>query len=298
MRFKTKNRFRLQKSIGYFLFTVPAVGLYSFFFIIPVILGFYYSMTDWNGFSRRYNFVGMRNYIQLISDTRFRDSVLFTFSYTFLLVIFVITISLAIALFLNSKIRLAGLFKTIYFFPAVLSLITVGLIWNQIFYQVLPPIGKSLGIEWLSRNILGNQDTAMYGILITHIWQGVAIPIVIFLAGLQSVPRELYESAAIDGANEVQKFWYVTFPFIVPMLNVNLVLTVKAGLTVFDYIRAMTDGGPGYATESIGLLIYQHGFAEWKFGYGAAESILLLLLIAGISIIQLRVLNRKEVGQL
>lgn len=281
----------------HYLFSFPIFLLYTVFFIIPACTGIYYSLTNWDGMKKTYDFIGLANYQRLFTDARFVNAILFTLKYTILLVAIVISLSLFLALLLNMKMKGQGLFRAIFFFPAVLSLITVGLIFNQIFYRPLPMIGEALGISWLSTNILGNPDLAIFGILVTNIWQGVAMPTVIFLAGLQSVPAALYEAATMDGASTWQKFKSITLPFIIPMLSINLVLTVKSGLTVFDYITAMTGGGPGSATESIGMLIYKLGFSQFQFGYGAAQSIVLLLFIVLISVIQNKLLSRKEVGQ-
>ncbi|MCU6709910.1 sugar ABC transporter permease [Paenibacillus sp. J5C_2022] len=281
----------------FFLLTLPAVLLYAFFFLAPMFIGVYYSMTNWDGFSLSYDFVGLKNYIAIIEDKRFHNGLMFTLLYTFIVVIFKLGIALLLALLLSQSLKLRGLFRSIYFFPAVLSMITVGMVFNQFFYSLFPPIGEALGIEWLSRNLLGHPDTAIFGIALTNIWQGFAIPMVIFIAGLSSVPKDLIEAAIIDGASATQRFFSVTVPFLIPMLTVNLVLAIKGGLTVFDYIVAMTMGGPSKSTESLGFLIYQHGMNEMKFGYGTAEAIYVFLLIGIISFIQIKLLSKKEVGQ-
>lgn len=281
----------------FFLLTVPAVLLYVVFFLVPLFIGFYYSLTDWDGFSLSYDIVGLKNYRTILQDERFMNGLVFTLSYTILIVIGKLSIALILALMLSGSLKLRGFFRSIYFFPAVLSMITVGMIFNYFFYALFPPLGESLGVEWLSRNILGNQDTAIYGIALTNIWQGFAIPMVIFIAGLSNVPKDLTEAAIIDGASPGQRFFAITVPFLIPMLTVNVVLAVKSGLTVFDYIVAMTNGGPSNSTESLGFLIYQHGMNEMKFGYGTAEAIFVFLIIAVISYIQIRLLSRKEVGQ-
>lgn len=280
----------------FFLLTAPTLLLYIVFFVFPLGMGAYYSMTNWDGFSLNYRFVGLKNYIDILHDKRFLHSVNFTFLYAFIVVIIKLFIALLLAIFLSGKLKLRGFFRSVYFFPAVLSMITVGLIFNQIFYSVFPSIGQALGIEWLSRNILGNKSTAIFGIALTNIWHGIATPMVIFIAGLASVPKDLKEASLIDGATPMQRFFSVTLPFLVPMLTVNLVMSIKSSLTVFDYIVAMTDGG--FGTESMGFLIYKHGMAEMKFGYGTAEAIYVFVMIAVISFIQIKFLNRKEAGQL
>jgi raffinose/stachyose/melibiose transport system permease protein len=282
----------------YFLFTLPALLLYLAFFLYPALSGFFYSFTNWDGISKSYKIIGLKNYLDISHDSRFLNSLNFTLYYTLIDVVFKLFIALVLALLLSSNVKFRGFMRSVYFFPAVLSLITVGLIFNQMFYAVIPKIGEYLGIELLSRNILANQDTAVYGVILTNLWQGVSIPMVIFMAGLSSVPKDLHEAATIDGASSMQRFFSITLPFLIPMLNVNLVLTIKGALTVFDYIVAMTDGGPAQATESIGYLIYRHGMNEMKFGYGTAESICIFLMVGIISIVQIKLLNRKEAGQL
>ncbi|UNK19011.1 sugar ABC transporter permease [Paenibacillus sp. N3/727] len=281
----------------FFLLTLPAVLLYCLFFLAPVFIGFYYSLTNWDGFSLSYDMVGLQNYIDILQDKRFLNGLTFTMLYTVIVVIGKLSVALILALLLSQSLKFRGLFRSIYFFPAVLSMITVGLMFNQFFYSLFPPIGEQLGIEWLSRNLLGNPDTAIFGIALTNIWQGFAIPMVIFIAGLSNVPKDIIEASVIDGATPVQRFFSITIPFLIPMLTVNVVLAIKGGLTVFDYIVAMTNGGPSQSTESLGFLIYQHGMSEMKFGYGTAEAIYVFILIGIISFIQIKLLSRKEVGQ-
>ncbi|MCS7463993.1 sugar ABC transporter permease [Paenibacillus doosanensis] len=288
---------RSKKLTVYVLFTLPALLLYIGFFFYPTLMGFNYSLTNWDGMARTYRYIGLDNYAAIFRDSRFLHALQFTFKYTLIVVIVKTAIALGLAMLLTSGIRMRGFFRSIYFFPAVLSLITIGLIFNEIFFTILPKLGESLGIEVLSRNILGNKDTALYGILIANVWHGVSVPMVIFMAGLSSVPKDLHEAATIDGASRTQRFFSITFPFLIPMLNVNLVLLIKGGLTVFDSIVAMTDGGPGTSTESIGFLIYRHGLLENKFGYATAESIFIFALIGLISFIQMKWLGKKEVGQ-
>jgi raffinose/stachyose/melibiose transport system permease protein len=281
----------------YFIFTLPGLILYTIFFIYPMMSGLYYSMTDWDGIRKSYNFIGLDNFVEVFKDDRIRSSLSFTLKYVVLLLVLTVIISLGIAFLLNANIKMKGFFKSAYFFPAVLSLITVGLIFNQIFYQVLPVIGKALHIKLLSKNILSNPKLAPYGILVVSIWQGVALPTILFLSALQSVPQTLIEAAKIDGANSFQMFKNVMFPFLIPAFNIVCILTLKNGLTVFDYIKAMTDGGPGRATESIGLLVYNYAFRELRFSYGITVSVILFVLIACLSAFQIKTLSRMEVEE-
>lgn len=278
-----------------FLFTVPATVLYCIFFIYPIAIGIMYSFTDWNGLAKDFKFIGLANYIEAFTNKRFQNAVLFNIKFTILAVILVVGISLILALIFNSDIRLKSFFRGIFFFPAVLGMLVVGLIFNEIFYRVVPVIGKAMNISWLSTNILASKSTAMYGVLIVHIWLAVAMATVMLLAGLQSTPMELYEAAELDGANKWQRFRYITMPFLLPVLSVVLILQIKNGLTVYDIIVALTNGGPGGATESLSILIYNHGFKEVKFSYAIAEAIILTIVICAISFVQTSISNKKKV---
>lgn len=276
------------------IFSLPGFIIYSVFFIFPVLLGFYYSLNNWNGISRSMKFIGIKNYLDIFNDSRFLRALSFNARYVLMLSVSIVVLGIILALLLNQQVRGITFFRAAFFFPAVLSMITVGLIFNQIYYRALPPIGNQLGIQALSRNVLSSPRTAPLGILFVNVWQGVAMPTLLFLAGMQTVPSDLYEASAIDGATYWKRFLHITLPFLRPVLMVVLVLTVKAGITVFDYVKSLTDGGPGGATESVSLLIYSNAFVESKFSYAVAEAVLIGFLIASISAIQLSVSGRRK----
>lgn len=279
----------------YGLFCLPGFIAYCVFLIFPILMGIYYSFMDWNGISKSYNFIGFANYAKLFTDKKFGEALLFNFRYTIMLIVGVVVISVVLALLLNKEFKGRSFFRTLYFLPAVLSMITVSLVFKQVFFYVLPAIGKALGIEALSTNILASKQNAIYGVLFVHLWQGVALPTLLFLAGLQTIPTELYEAAAIDGANGWQQFKHITVAYLIPTLSVVLVLLVKQGLMVFDYVKSMTAGGPGTATQTIALLIYNNGFERNRYSYSIAQAIATGLIIAVISAIQIQASNRKKV---
>ncbi len=287
--------------ITHLLFTLPAFALFILLFVVPMIAGMYYGVTDWKGFNNNYNFVGLTNYFAFFRDSKALSSLKFSLIYTTLLTVSVLICATFFAIVLtNSTLgaKTRKIFRTIYFFPAVLSLVVVGLIWNEIFYRAIPLIGDAFNIVTLQHNILANKDTAMFGILIVHIWQGTAIPFVMITAAMQNVPIDLYECAEMEGITPVKKFLNITFPFIIPTFNVALVLTIKNGLTVFDYIQVLTKGGPGGSTRSIALFIYEEGIMNMNYGYSTAASIILMIIVMVISVGIMKLLSRFEVGQL
>lgn len=292
---KTHSAMTRERITTYGLFCLPGFIAYCVFLIFPILMGIYYSFMDWNGISKGYNFIGFANYAKLFTDKKFGEALLFNFRYTIMLIVGVVVISVVLALLLNKEFKGRSFFRTLYFLPAVLSMITVSLVFKQVFFYVLPAIGKALGIEALSTNILASKQNAIYGVLFVHLWQGVALPTLLFLAGLQTIPTELYEAAAIDGANGWQQFKHITVAYLIPTLSVVLVLLVKQGLMVFDYVKSMTAGGPGTATQTIALLIYNNGFERNRYSYSIAQAIATGLIIAVISAIQIQASNRKKV---
>ena len=292
---KTHSAMTRERITTYGLFCLPGFIAYCVFLIFPILMGIYYSFMDWNGISKSYNFIGFANYAKLFTDKKFGEALLFNFRYSIMLIVGVVVISVVLALLLNKEFKGRSFFRTLYFLPAVLSMITVSLVFKQVFFYVLPAIGKALGIEALSTNILASKQNAIYGVLFVHLWQGVALPTLLFLAGLQTIPTELYEAAAIDGANGWQQFKHITVAYLIPTLSVVLVLLVKQGLMVFDYVKSMTAGGPGTATQTIALLIYNNGFERNRYSYSIAQAIATGMIIALISAIQIQASNRKKV---
>ncbi|GIM28778.1 sugar ABC transporter permease [Clostridium polyendosporum] len=278
-----------------YLMTIPAVLLFAAFHTFPVLQGIYYSFTNWDGLSLEYNFIGLKNYLNLLKDANILNSYLFTFKFAIITTIIVNVLSLLIALGLNSKIKFKNFFRATYFLPNVLSMLIIGFIFNYIFANVLPVVGTKLGIEALAANILGNENLAWIGVVVIAVWQACAFNTILYLSGLQTVPEDIYEASALDGANKWQEFWKITFPIIAPFFTINMVLAMKNFLMVFDQVVALTGGGPGRATESIAFLIYKSGFSGGEFAYQSANSVVYFIAIIIISILQIKFLQKREV---
>ena len=285
-------------NIVMYLFTAPGVILFISLFIVPVFMGFFYSFTDWNGISPTYSFVGIDNFKNMFSDKRVAYSIRFSLLFTFFFVLLTNLLAFALAFMLNAKVKGKTFFRATYFFPAIVSLVVVGLIFDQLFYHVIPVIGESLNVDFLKRNPMGNPDLAGVGVLFVKMWREIPIPTILYIAGLQSVPSDLVEASVIDGAGWFTRLAHVIFPFMVPVISMNLVLTVRNGIMVFDVIKVMTGGGPGYSTSSVGITIYNMGFYEMKFGFATAISLFLFMIIAVISFAQISLLRKKGTGQL
>ena len=260
----------------FLLMTIPVVALFFCFNTLPLLKGVMYSFTNFKGFGS-YDWVGFRNYMDLFQDVRVGNSYWFTFKLAIVTTIVVNVISLLLAMALNSKIRAKSFFRGAYFLP-----------------NILPAVGEMIGWETLSSSLLSSKNLAWIAIVIVCAWQAIAMNTIIYISGLQTVPEDVYEAGAIDGATGWNKFKNLTFPLILPFFTINMVLCVKNFLMVFDQIMALTKGGPAQSTESISYLIYQNGMAGGQFGFQSANAVIFFLVIVAISVTQMTVLGKKE----
>ena len=279
---------------AFYVMVLPAFVLFFVFHTVPVIQGVYYSFTDSPGYGPA-DFVGLRNYVALFTDPRVLHAYWFTFLIAAVATVAVNIVSLAIAVGLNGRIKFKNGLRGIYFIPNVLAILVVGYIFNYLFSNSLPALAEKIGIDSLSTSLLTKASTAWIAIVILAVWQSAAFNIIIYIAGLQTVPTEMYEAADLDGASAWRRFRSITFPMIAGFFTINMVLSLKDFLQIFDHIVALTGGGPGTDTESVALLIYKGGFQGGEYGYQSANSVIFFIVIVGFSIVQLRVLRRREV---
>lgn len=281
------------------LFLAPALLILSFFFIIPVIGGFVYSLTDWTGISKEINFVGIDNFKKLLfEDDKFYQVLLHTLLFSICITIFQNIFGLILALFLDKEFKGRNFFRMVYYLPAVLSPLVVGYAWSFIFNPnmgALNIILKKIGLGVLAQDWLGNASIALFSIIFVIVWQYAGYSMIIYIAGLQNISLDIYEAAAIDGVSRGQKFKYITFPLLAPAFTINILLTIISTLKSFDHIFVMTKGGPGYATEVISTRLYSESFTYNNMGYGSAISVVLFLLVTSVSLILLKFLRSREV---
>lgn len=273
--------------------TIPVLILFFCFNTLPLLKGFMYSLTNFKGYGT-YDWVGLRNYQDLFTDARVGRSYLFTFKFAIVSTIIVNVVSLILALGLNGKIKGKSALRGIYFIPNVLGGLVVGYIFGFIFTYILPAAGQAMGIGWLSNSLLSNENTAWFAIVVVAAWQSIAMNTIIYISGLQTVPEDVYEAGAIDGATGWTKFRHLTFPLIIPFFTINMVLCMKNFLMVFDQIMALTKGGPAQSTESISFLIYQNGMSGGQFGFQSANAVIFFIVIVAISVCQMKFMGKKE----
>ena len=277
---------KLSRHQTFLLITIPVLLLFFCFNTLPLIKGFMYSFTNFKGFGS-YDIVGLRNYIDLFTDARVGKSYLFTFKFAILATIITNIIALILALGLNSKIKAKSTLRGIYFVPRILGGLVVGYIFGYIFTYILPAVTST-------SSMLSSTNTAWIAIVIVASWQAIAQTTLIYISGLQTVPEDVYEAGAIDGATGWKSFKSLTLPLIIPFLSINMVLSMKDFLMVFDQIMALTKGGPAQSTESISYLIYNNGIGGGQFGFQSANAVIFFVVIVAISVFQLNFMGKKE----
>jgi len=277
---------KLSRNQTFLLITVPVLALFFCFNTLPLIKGLIYSFTNFKGFGS-YDWVGMRNYADLFTDARVGKSYLFTFKFAILATVLTNVIALLLALGLNGKIRAKSALRGMYFVPRILGGLVVGYIFGYIFTYILPAMTGT-------GSMLSNTKTAWIAIVIVAAWQSIAQTTLIYISGLQTVPEDVYEAGAIDGATGWLSFKSLTFPLIIPFFSINMVLSMKDFLMVFDQIMALTKGGPAQSTESISYLIYNNGMGGGQFGFQSANAVIFFIVIVAISVAQLTITGKKE----
>lgn len=261
--------------------------------IIPLFIGFYYSLTDWNGLSRTYNFIGFSNYLKILDDSKFFNSMEFTLYFMLFNTIINNLAALLFAMVLDADIRAKKFFRTIIFVPVLISPILVGHIWRQMYGTVLPSLNQFLGTS-INFSLFSHPDTVLAGLLVANNWQWIGYWMIIYLAALQTIPKDLYEAGTVDGANKWQKFSHITFPMLAPAITICTVGITVGSLRVFELIVTATGGGPAKSSEAMVLYIFNTGFGASRASYASSMSIVFLMLLLLIAFALLTFLRRRE----
>jgi raffinose/stachyose/melibiose transport system permease protein len=280
-------------------FILPALILYLIFSIVPSLSGIFYSFTNWSSYSTKINFVGLENFKTIFSASE--NYLLFiknTFIFTIITIIAKTVIGLALALLLTEGTkRLAYFYRMMIYIPVILPAIAVGLIFKSILNPstgLLNTFLNTVGLGVLAQKWLTNPHIALYSVIGVDTWQGVGYIMVILIAGLQSIPREYYEVADVDGAGFGAKLIHITLPMMMPAITIVTVLNLLYGLKVFDIVYALTNGGPGFATDVIYTAVFQ-AFSQGQWGLGTAFSSLLFVFMSVLGYFVIRLMDRGQV---
>lgn len=294
-----RGEIKVLRRAAYFFLAPGLIPIFVFFFV-PALAAFALSFTDFDIYSlsniEYARFVGLRNYLQLLKDPLFWKAMANTFYYVLVGGPLAIAASLATALLLNSKvIRFKGFFRTVYFAPVVTTLVAVAVVWRFLYHPRFGLLNYALGffgidpIDWL-----GDPVWAMPAIILMSAWKGFGYNMIIFVAGLQNIPNELYEGAHMDGANAWQQFKDITLPMLAPTTVFVSIIAMIGNFQLFTEPYVMTQGGPVNSTLSIVLLMYQQGFRWWNLGYSAAIAFVLFSVILAGSLLQAKLQKRGE----
>ncbi len=291
--------FASRKGIGrfkYLVYVLPVIIFISLIIYVPFVMSMAYSFTEWNGISKEAKFIGLENFKSIFfGDSSFQYSAVFTIKHSILFIIIVNVLALLIAVLLDKKLYTTNILRAGFFVPYILSLVIVGFIWKFIFMQGFNALEAITGWKVFSWSWLGDAKLAFWSVLIVSIWQSIGLYIVIYIAGLQSIPHDLVESSIVDGAGSIKRFFNVILPLLMPSVTTCVFLALTNSIKVFDIIVSLTNGGPGGATISITYDIYKEAFQNNFYGYGTAKALILFVAILLITLVQVAFFKSKEV---
>lgn len=279
------------------LFVLPALALFITFRYYPLAMTLFYSFTDWDGFSRNYQFVFLDNFINIFKESKAYGSFFNTIYFAVVSILVGTIIQLGLALMMDGKLKGKNFYKTVLYMPAVVSSLIIGLSCIQFFQYtgIINEFLRRIGLDILSRDWLMDVKTAMNVLIAINVWQWAGYGMVIYITGLQNIPIDIYEAADIDGASGVKKFINITFPLMMPSVTINMFISITGALRVFELPFVLTGGGPMNATNTISTLIYNTAFLSEQFGYASSIGFSFFIFIAMVTIVQLRTTRKLEV---
>jgi len=279
----------------FWIFVLPILLAFTVVVIVPLITGIYYSFTEWNGrVDQIPQFIGLKNYVTVFGDEGFRNAFIFTTKFTLVSIVVVNVVGFSLALLVTRKLKMSNFMRTIFFMPNLIGGLILGFIWQFIFVGVFQTIGEKLNFMPL-QGWLSDGKTGFWGLVIILTWQMAGYLMVIYIAALQNIPKELLEAAEIDGANSWERTRHIIIPMVAPAFTISIFLTLANSFKLFDQNLALTNGGPGNATEMLALNIYKTAFTFTKFGEAQAKSIIFFLIVAAVTLVQVYFSKKKEV---
>ena len=281
----------------YLLLILPAFILYTFTLVIPLLGGtFPNALTNWNLMKGTKQFVGLDNYIRLLQDKNFQQAIVFTLILGIVTIIFTNVLAFITAFFLSEKIFGGSISRAMFFLPNIISGVMVSYVWHFIFTRAIPDVGKMLSNHFLSNiSWFGTPGWAFAATTIVSVWQGTGFLMILYIAGLQTIPKDVLEAAKLDGCVGIKKIAYIELPLLMTTVTVNLFVSIANSFKAFDIPFALTGGGPGGSTQTIALDIYNDAFGSFRYGYASAKSVILFLMVAAVTLVQLWITRKKEV---
>ncbi|MEK5078237.1 sugar ABC transporter permease [Solibacillus sp. FSL W7-1436] len=279
---------------------LPTFLLFLIFTVYPMLGGLYYSFFDWSGTSANKTFIGLDNYIRLWNDSIIKKAIINDFFFVFVKIIGIMTLALFFAVALTQlKIKEAPFYRIVFFFPNIMSVVVIGILWQFIYdpnMGIVNSLLNQVGLTEWARPWLGDKTWVLPSIAIPAIWAGIGLFMLLIMGGISNVPKSLYEAADIDGASEWQQFWHITVPLVWPQIKTSILYIIITSLNgSFVLVQVMTGGGPGSASEVMGSYLYQRAFEDFQFGYGAAIGVLILVVSLITVLISQFILKKEKV---
>ena len=269
------------------LFALPALVVYVVFLVYPAVSSLFFSLTDWDGLSPTYNFVWFDNYAAMTKDPVVIQAAKNNLIWTVVTLTVPLVLGLVLAIVLNGKVRGKPVLRLIFYTPAVLPLVSIASIWGWLYnpqYGAINVFLRTIGLDSLAQPWLGQDSTALAAVMVPAIWLRTGFPMLLYLAALQGINRDMYEAATVDGASRWQQFWFITMPSLRPAHYIVLALSLIDSFKVFDMIYAMTYGGPGTTTQVMGTWMYANVFQYYQAGYGTAIAVVITVVALVVSI--------------
>ncbi|WP_449619575.1 carbohydrate ABC transporter permease [Robertmurraya sp. Marseille-Q9965] len=282
-----------KKDLSYWFFLLPVLVALILVVIAPLLLGIYYSFTDWNGIQAN-GFVGFDNYKELFQDKKFLDSLWFTTKFSIVSIILINVIGLSLALLVTAKLKTNKVLRTIFFMPNLIGGLILGFIWQFIFTKAFAGFGSLVGIEGL-QGWLSTPGTGFWGLVILMSWQMAGYIMVIYIAYLEGISKELLEAAEIDGANPFQRFRFVIFPLVAPAFTVSMFLTLSNTFKLYDQNLSLTGGGPYESTQMVAMEIFNTAFKQYDMAYAQSKAVIFFIIVAIIALVQVYFNKKREV---
>ncbi|NQX44642.1 sugar ABC transporter permease [Paenibacillus tritici] len=292
---KKPRRFLRGEEITAWWFVLPSFALLLIFVFYPMLQAFVISFQNYNLVGSTRSFIGLDNYKSLMTDRDFLASLRHSFHFAIVVIPIQTAISLGLALLIQKKFKLTGLFRTLYFIPVVISTAVAATVFKLIYnkeFGILNNVLKTLHLP--TTNFLSNPDTAMNGVIMLGIWKGVGFFMIIFLAGLNNIPQDLYEAARVDGATKIQQFFRITLPLLNRTTAFVVIMTTIDAIKLSGLVFVLTSGGPNGATETAVYYIYKMAFQQMQMGYGTAAAFILFAIVLAISLVQMRLFRNAE----
>lgn len=285
----------MKKARKFILFAGPALFFFLFIIGASFVSGVQLSFTDWNGLADSYRFIGLENFIGAFRDMEFIISLGKTFTYVLFVVILTNIIAFGIAFGLTRGLRMQGVYRVGFFTPNLIGGVVLGLIWRFVFSTALPGIGEFFHIGFLEHNLLSKPNTAFASLILVSVWQMAGYLMLIYMAGIVGLPKDVLEAGKLDGATGFDELKSIILPLIMPSITICGFMSIKNAFMTYDINMSLTNGGPYASTKLVAMQVYERAFTSQQYGVGQAEALILFVIVATITLIQVSISKSKEV---